>query len=483
MPQTLMGRMSVALVLAVILSQLVGNWIWSGQGRATAELETTSAAESVANSAAAEVRFFRSLPASYHPTIIQQFRDMGGTRFFATINRAPTRFTELQGQRLAALAIQHVNTTLKATMPAVRDLRVAFAWPDQLQVSDGVIITDLPDNWVRHITLSKEKPAPILVIQCELAPGHWLLLATLMPNPYFLEGGQWLTSERLLLQGVTLAFVLAVAIFVVRWSTYPLAELSHAAEAFGRGEPMPALPRMGSKEFLSTARAFDEMQARIRGYIDDRERLFIGISHDLRTPIMRLKLRAELLDEDAAREEFHEDLDELDAMVKAALQHVRDNTIHENLTAIRLDALIGRMARDARLAGHHVSYADSGLSVAAKPVAFKRVIGNLLDNALHYGTRAEISAYPVGDRIVIEIRDHGPGVPPEALDLLFEPYVRLDHGRSRNNGGMGLGLGIARWLLQSMGGKLRLHNHADGGLVASIEIASSDQQLRAPSVK
>jgi signal transduction histidine kinase len=478
LPQTLLGRLSAALVAAVLLSQIVGNLIWSAQNNAEAEAETASAAQSIAHSALSAMRFFLSLPPSYHQIIIQQFREMGGTRFFATINDAPVDITAIEQQPLAKLAVRQVSATLATAIPSARSVRVAFAWPGQLKVSDaGAAITDLPDSWVQHIVLSHAKPAPILVIQAELAPQRWLYLATLMPNPYFLDDGKLFTSERLLLQGMTLMFVLAVALFAVRWSTDPLAKLSNAAEAFGRGEPMPQLPQSGSREFISTARAFSAMHERMQRYIEERERLFVGISHDLRTPIMRLKLRVELLDDDDVRVDFHEDLDELDMMLKAALQHVQDSNIHENMTTIRLDALLTRMVRDARLAGHVVSYGGTLLSVMGKPLALKRSIGNLLDNALLYGSRVEIEVRESDGEVSVEIRDHGPGVPAEAMETLFDPSVRLDHGRRRNSAGMGLGLGIARGLVQSMDGKLVLLNHPQGGLAATIVLAAGSASI------
>lgn len=473
LPQSLLGRLSVALVAGVLLSQLIGNYIWVSQNRAQAETETAAAAQSVAHSASSAVRFFLTLPPRYHPIIIQQFREMGGTRFFANINRAPVTVPAIDDQPLAAAALQQVRTTLAASLPAGHALTLAFAWPGQLRVSDaGAVLADLPDSWVQHIVLPKAKPAPILVIQVELDTGHWLYLATLMPNPYFLDGARLLSPERLLVQFVTLAIVLLIAILVVRWSTYPLAELSEAAEAFGKGEHMPALPQSGSREFVNTARAFGAMRERILGYIDDRERLFVAISHDLRTPIMRLKFRSELLDDEATRTEFHEDLDELDMMVKGALQHVQDSNIHENFTIVRLDVLLQRMVRDARLSGHEVAYTESRLEVRAKPLALKRAIGNLLDNALHYGAQVEIAARARPGFIDIVIRDHGPGVPDAALATLFDAYVRLDHGRQHNGGGLGLGLGIARWLVQDLGGELVLRNHPEGGLSATIVLPS-----------
>jgi ligand-binding sensor domain-containing protein/signal transduction histidine kinase len=228
--------------------------------------------------------------------------------------------------------------------------------------------------------------------------------------------------------------------------------------------------RARTAEVQQQKEALEQAQGQLQRYVADRERLFISISHDLRTPITRLKLRSELLDDDAVREEFHDDLDDLDMMVKGALQTVKDSDIHENTTAVRLDALIGRMLRSAQLAGHEIGYTPAGLAVHAKPLALKRAIGNLLDNALFYGGGADIATVARDGMVVISIRDHGPGVPPDKLAQLFDPHVRLDHGRSQNAGGLGLGLGIARGIIEAHGGTLALENHAEGGLVATIKL-------------
>ncbi|HWZ48925.1 MAG TPA: ATP-binding protein, partial [Herbaspirillum sp.] len=363
--------------------------------------------------------------------------------------------------------------TLKDDLPFLPEFRLAFAWPDELVVSgDGSKVMDLPDKWVQYILLTKPNPAPVLVIQTQIEPDQWLYLAALMPNPYFLDSSNPLSIDRLVLQGLSLAVILLLSIMVVRWTTRPLAALSDAAEAFGKGATVPALPETGSREFVKTARAFTAMRERIKRYLEDRERLFVSISHDLRTPITRLKLRSELLEDEALRNDFHDDLDELDMMVKGALQSVKDSDIHENRTEVKLDALIGRMIRDARMAGQIVAFEPSDVTVMAKPLALKRAIGNLFDNAMHYGERVEISTrrhtMVDNDTVEICIRDHGPGVPEEALGGLDQPYLRLSHGREKNAGGMGLGLGIARNIIQAHGGELVLANHPEGGLQATI---------------
>lgn len=480
LPQSLLGRLSVVMVVGVLLTQLAGNVIWAAQLRKTSESETVTASQHLAHSAASAVRYFLSLPPNYRPLVIKQFREMGGTRFFVNLNREPLAIREIGDQDLARIAVAQVDKTMREDLPHVTQYRIGFAWPDNLTVSeDGANFSKLPESWVQHILFPSPKPAPILVIQVEMEENHWLYLAGLMPNPYFLDSGNPLSLDRLLTQGLSLAAVLLLSILVVRWITLPLKALSDAAEAVGNGEHLPPLPETGSREFINTARAFDAMRERIQRYLEDRERLFVSISHDLRTPIMRLKLRAELLDDDDLRSEFHEDLDDLDMMVKGALQCVKDSDIHENPTEVRLDSLISRMVRGAQLAGHQISFQESSLSVEAKPLALKRAIGNLLDNALHYGQQAEISVRERDDHIDITIRDHGPGVPQEAIGSLFDPYVRLEHGRKQNNNGMGLGLGIARGVVQAHGGELILANHPDGGFSATIVLPA--HALRPPS--
>lgn len=478
LPHTLLGRLSVVMVFGVLVTQLAGGLIWSAQLRSKAEVETIIASRHLAHSAASAIRFFMSLPANYRPILIQQLREMGGTRFFVNTNSEPVSIHNIADNARANIALDSIDATLKTDLPFLRGFRLAFAWPDDLMVStEGLHVADLPDSWVQHTLLVKPNPAPVLVIQTELEPGNWLYLAALMPNPYFLDSDSPLSLDRLLLQGLSLTTVLLLSILVVRWTTRPLAALSDAAEAFGKGEAAPELPDTGSREFIKTARAFRAMRERIKRYLDDRERLFVSISHDLRTPITRLKLRTELLDDDALRSDFHEDLDELDMMVKEALQSVKDSDIHENRTEVRLDTLILRMSRDARMAGHEVAFTESGITVMAKPLALKRAIGNLFDNALHYGKKVEVSVdkgtAESGNDIHIRIRDHGPGVPEEALHSLFDPYKRLEHGRDRNADGMGLGLGIARNIVQAHGGELLLRNHPDGGLEATIVLSAN----------
>ena len=474
LPTSLLGRLTLVMMMGVLSSQFIGDAFWAAQVRRDADIEVDASSRLVAQSAASSIHYFLSVPTNYRALIIQQFRAMGGTRFFVNLNPVAIALHEIEPNPLAKLASIRIASELKKTIPGLATagrLKIGFAWPLDLIVSeDGAGISDIPDNWVQHILITKPHPAPILVIQAELEPGHWLYLAALMPNPYFLNTNDAFSTDRVVLLVLSLLAVVLLSMLVVRWITRPLEALSEAATAFGQGhgEALPVLPETGSREFINTARAFSMMRKRIQSYIDDRERLFVSISHDLRTPIMRLKLRAELLDDDEVRSEFHDDLDELDMMVKGALQCVKDSDIYENPTEVKLDALLGRLVRDAQMAGHQVAFEESALTVRAKPLALKRALGNLLDNALHYGQQVEIAVRREHGMIAIALRDHGPGVPEDALPSLCDPYVRLEHGRYQNSQGIGLGLSIARDIVQSHQGTLVLANHPEGGFCATI---------------
>ena len=478
LPPTLLGRITLVLALGVLCAQGLGTWLWASQIRNGMRADADAAASHIATSAAGTIRYFSELPARFRPILIEQLRTMGGTRFFVNVNAAAVEVQAVPQQPLADLVVKRLNTDLRAALPQLHDLRVVLAVPEGLAVSpDGTRVQDLPDSWTEATLLTRPRPAPLLVIQAEFEPGGWLYLATRMPDPYFLDNANPLTIDRIALQAVTLVTVLLLVTWLVRNLTRPLERIARVASSFGHAIHTERLPETGSAELQRTARAFNDMQARIQKYVEDRNRLFAGISHDLKTPITRLKLRTELLDDEALQADFHEDLDELDEMVKSALQALKDSDIHENLAALRLDTLIHRLSAAALRGGADIRIDASAVSVRAKPLALKRALANLLDNALRYGDRVELSVAAHGADAVVLVRDHGPGVPPDALGSLFEPYVRLEHGQQRNAAGSGLGLGISRDLITALGGTLTLANHPQGGLVATVTLplAESDE--------
>ncbi|MEK9662234.1 MAG: ATP-binding protein, partial [Alphaproteobacteria bacterium] len=222
--------------------------------------------------------------------------------------------------------------------------------------------------------------------------------------------------------------------------------------------------------------AFNAMQERLSRFIGDRTRLLAAISHDLRTPITSLRLRAEFIDDEETRAKVLETLDEMARMAEATLAFARDDAAAEETRPVDLAALLQSLADDLADLGHDVTCAEApALAYRCRPVALKRALRNLIENAVRYGDRARISlaATPEGPRIAIE--DDGPGIDPAALERVFEPFVRLEESRSRETGGVGLGLAIARSIVRAHGGELSLVNRSDAagkvaGLTATVAL-------------
>lgn len=473
---SLQGRFVLAMLGGLALVQLAVNLVWYSQIEQRVRRQTELAAHHVASGAIGAVRALRELPAAYRPLLIEQLRTMGGTRFLVFFNAAAVPVTPLASQPMARMLEQRVSQELAAQLPKGTPLRVALASPIGLAVSpSGALLGDLPESWVEPSLIAAERPAPFLVIQAETEPGQWLYLSSTLPDPYFLEQLEFFTWQRLTPQLLALGLAVGLTLIAVRAITRPLAGLSQAAARVGRRVAPKPLRVSGTQEVRQAIEAFNDMQERIRRYIGDRERLFASISHDLRTPITRLRLRSELLDDTAVQDEFHEDLDELDMMVKTALQIVKDTDIHENRAPLRIDLVLQKMVRDARMGGNKVELESQPLTVFGKPLALKRAIGNLLDNAMFYG---ESQQQPVdvgialdeAGMVLVTVRDHGPGVPEAALARLGQPYTRLDHGAAMRKEGLGLGLSIVREIVADHGGTVRFRNHPDGGFEVRLAL-------------
>jgi len=473
---SLQGRFVLAMLGGLALVQLLINLFWYSQIEQRTKRQAELAAHHVASGALGALRALRELPAEYRLLLIEQLRTMGGTRFLVFINDAEVPLQPLPNQALARWIETRVTQEMHGQLSLQTSLKVVLSSPLGLAVApNGAQLSELPDSWVDPSLLAPDRPAPFLVIQVETEPGQWLYLASALPDPYILEQLEFLSWQRLAPQLLTLGLALLLTVIATRQLTRPLLGLSRAAARVGHKSPAKPLRVSGTSEVRRAIQAFNEMQERIRRYIGDRERLFASISHDLRTPITRLRLRSELLDDLAVQDEFHEDLDELDLMVKTALQIVKDTDIHENRVPVRIDLVLQKMVRDARMAGQRVRLEEQALSVIGKPLALKRALGNLLDNATFYGAGNEQQEVelrmsegepgsPLEGQVLLTVRDHGPGVPDEALTELGKPYTRLDHGTKLRAEGLGLGLSIVRDIVAEHGGSLFFHNHPEGGL-------------------
>jgi signal transduction histidine kinase len=212
------------------------------------------------------------------------------------------------------------------------------------------------------------------------------------------------------------------------------------------------------------------MQSRLAGYVNDRTRILAAMSHDLKTPITRLRLRAELLEDGEARARFGKDLDDMEAMVRDTLEFLKGLESGEPVELVDVAALLESIKEDREELGGRVEIEGRAAShFPGRPRALKRCIANLVDNAVKYGKSAVI-AVSDGDALELRIRDEGPGLPEAELEKVFDPFYRVEVSRSRETGGTGLGLTIARSIAEAHGGSLVLRNRSEGGLEAVLTL-------------
>jgi len=268
---------------------------------------------------------------------------------------------------------------------------------------------------------------------------------------------------------ITLAAVIAASLVAVRLATRPLQRLAEAADAFGRDLAAPPLAVTGPTETRRAAQAFNRMQDRLRRLIAERGRALAAVSHDLRTPLTRLRLRAELVADAALRAQINADIDDMQAMVEATLDYLRGLRENEPLRAIDMAALLASLAADAQAVGQPVTLAGSAAApYVGRLSPLKRALANLIDNAVKYGGGAHLVIVDGVTELRLSVEDRGPGIAAADLARVVEPYVRLEASRSRETGGVGLGLTIARDAALLHGGRLTLENRAGGGLRATL---------------
>ncbi|MFL6605898.1 MAG: sensor histidine kinase [Steroidobacteraceae bacterium] len=271
-----------------------------------------------------------------------------------------------------------------------------------------------------------------------------------------------------------LLIVMSVALFATARSiTRPLSELASAADRVGRDLRQPKIAERGARELRNAARAFNTMQDRLQRYLDSRSRVLAAMSHDLKTPLTRLRLQVEMLDDTAAQTRIGKQLDEMESMVHGALALFRGLDDSEAFTPIDLNEMLATLQSEFAEMSATVSIEGRATrSILGKPQALRRCLTNLIANAVKFGTQATVLVED-GPSLVIRVRDDGPGIPASELERVFEPFYRLESSRNRDTGGSGLGLSIARDVVQAHGGSLVLANLPVRGLEAVLTLPRS----------
>ncbi len=467
-PSSLVSRMLWLTLLSVFLAQFIATAIWYSHSKVR-ELEgLESASTSMALSFTSTVTFFQSLPIEYRHIVLDQLRNAGGTRYFVSFNKEEIIIEPFKSTQLKEAAIKTFKEVLAEKLPRQKVIKVEFSRPEELHIlKNDILLSDLPRSWAHH-TLSLEPfYPPILVVQFELDTNEWIYIAAVLPAPYMMLSDDILTTQQVWFFGFITALLLLFIFIMVRLQTKPLKRLAHAANHLSMDIDQAPLQEEGATELITATRAFNRMQLRLRRYIQDREHLFSAISHDLKTPITRLRLRVELIDDPTKEAKFTQDLDDLEMMVKGALQCVKDTDIHENIMEVDIKTLLNFIAETYNSKHERVSIrAKSIKPLQCKPLALKRCLSNLIDNGVKYGSSVFVDVKENGDYLLITIDDCGPGIPESDLTNVFEPYYRMDHTKE----GHGLGLGISKNIIRGHGGELNISNVRTGGLRASISI-------------
>ncbi len=310
---------------------------------------------------------------------------------------------------------------------------------------------------------------------------HTLLGALRLPD------GSWLNFSAALFRAVvpehamllsTSAMavgILLLGLLVVRLIERPLRALADAADRIGAPGPIFQVLERGPYEVRHAARAFNRMQERIDRLISDRTRALAAVSHDLRTPIARLRLRAGFVENAELQRQIDGDLEEIDTMISSTLAYLRGDQDQEVPRATNLAAILETLCDDAADLGKHTRYTGPPHArFTGRPVALKRAFANLIDNAVHHGGEALVHLAVTAETIDIRVEDAGPGIPEAAMETVFEPFHRLDTARGR--GGSGLGLTIARQVVESHGGKISLENRREGGLRITVTLPRREEQ-------
>ncbi|WP_461536844.1 ATP-binding protein [Spongorhabdus nitratireducens] len=468
--RSFLARTLLLVAGSVLLTQLIVWSIWQVEWRVESGIALREVATNMALRVSATVEYFNSLPKRYRHIILDQLREMRGGSYFVTLNQEYIEIEPLPRDRHQQLVISSFRQTLQQNISVKGEIDIKFADPRQLHVfNNRTLLKNLPDYWDSHTQLLQPYNLPVLVLQIPISNEEWLYVATVIPDSLLLGREARYNRSFRVFGAILLTLLLLLTVMKVREIIRPFSNLAKAASAFGRDlKPVP-LPESGSREVMETIHAFNQMQDNIRQYMNERKELFSGISHDLKTPLTRLRLRVAMMDDDAEREAFEQDLDYLDLMVKSALQTMKDTDIHENTTRVELGPLLLSIVDSypeshACITANREQVSHITATVVGKPLALRRCLENLIDNAVRYGEHAEITLRQLEDNWQISIIDQGPGLPDNMLMEVFKPYVRLEHGRKVNPEGSGLGLMNARRLARIHDGELYLENLEPGGL-------------------
>lgn len=333
----------------------------------------------------------------------------------------------------------------------------------------GLIVGSTRTGSVEHGSNRDASDPHTTLLSLSLADGSWLNVTLVK-----VLAARSASPSILLSAGLGALGIIAISILMGRWLTRPLEQLAAGARQLFQTPQNTQLPETGTREVRTLAAAINELQHRIGGLLAARTQMLAAVSHDLRTPLTRLRLRSARVQDTATRRSIEADLDEMEAMIDAVLEFLRTDKEAEAIEHVDLSAVLQTIADDAADAGQKVeTRAPRHLVIRGRHLALKRALTNLVQNAVRYAGSAVVEASAGSDGIRIVIRDEGPGISADKLDAVFEPFYRVEASRGRATGGHGLGLTVARSIARAHGGDVILVNRTPHGLDAVVTLPAT----------
>ncbi|TGQ54327.1 HAMP domain-containing protein [Mesorhizobium sp. M1C.F.Ca.ET.193.01.1.1] len=390
------------------------------------------------------------------------------------------------------------NATYALTVSDTPAVTSSIAGDDQLAELEDILVGRLSkfgitDARVRRDPATQEADAPdgevmnkdvgqverdLLVLAADFAQSDKLTASLRFSDGQWLNftepitpAGPILSWDSLPLYSLIAGLIVVMSIWSLRRLTAPYRMMETAVNRIGNDLKSPPIAETGSREIRAAAKAVNAMQMRLREYVEDREHLAAALAHDLRTPLTRMRLRLELLRKSSAREALAHDLADIESIASSVIDFAKFEVTEEKAERIDFWSLVESIADMFEDASFDEDATPTrGLICIARPVALRRCITNLVQNAVTYGKKAHIGVRRSGDTITLTIRDEGPGIPQAKLDQVFASFVRLEQSRNRETGGLGLGLTIARNIARGAGGEISLSNHPGGGLLTELRL-------------
>lgn len=440
LPSSLFARMALILLAGLLAAQSLSLWLhWGERATVVTEARGLHMADRIAEA-------IRALEADQSP---------GHRNAIARLQSDDLRIAPIGENQVSPHSPRgQIHSTIAARLGSEREIRSQGGMGGGMGTGFGAGMGRTQQDSGQRSFDVRLKNGQWVRIEASLKPS-----APALPNDFYVH----------LL--VSLGIIVLVVMLVVRQATKPLQQLAQAADNLGQDLDAPSLPETGSAELRTAAQAFNRMRDKIKRLIDERSRALAAVSHDLRTPLTRLRLRSELIDDERLRDQMSADLDAMAQMIDATLDYLRGLRDSEPVRPIDIDALLESLAEDSAALGRPIGIEGKAWSsYPGRLSALRRGIQNLIDNAFKYGTAPRLRIEDSPDVLRVIVEDEGPGIPPEALARVTEPYYRPDAARASSTGGVGLGLSIVKDVALLHGGELRIANRPQGGVQAILEL-------------